>query len=202
MEKRHIISVLVENKFGVLARIAGLFSGRGYNIESLTVNSTDKHDVSMMTIVTYGDDRIIEQIIKQLRKLINVLKVRDLTSYNHIERELVLVKVYVTQKYRSDIYNMVNTFRGNVVDITPESMVIEITGDNDKLQAFIELVHLNWHLFHNKLSFVYLIFIFLQLFISFNYLLLADCFNLSISLVAFEPLPIARQPERINSIIP
>ena len=86
MEKRHIISVLVENKFGVLARIAGLFSGRGYNIESLTVNSTDKHDVSMMTIVTYGDDRIIEQIIKQLRKLINVLKVRDLTSYNHIER--------------------------------------------------------------------------------------------------------------------
>lgn len=140
MEKRHIISVLVENKFGVLARIAGLFSGRGYNIESLTVNSTDKHDVSMMTIVTYGDDRIIEQIIKQLRKLINVLKVRDLTLYNHIERELVLVKVYVTQKYRSDIYNMVNTFRGNVVDITPESMVIEITGDNDKLQAFIELV--------------------------------------------------------------
>ena len=88
MEKRHIISILVENKFGVLARVAGLFSGRGYNIESLTVNSTDKHDVSMMTIVTYGDDRIIEQIIKQLRKLINVLKVRDLTSYNHIEREL------------------------------------------------------------------------------------------------------------------
>ncbi|MDY5050420.1 MAG: acetolactate synthase small subunit [Candidatus Mucispirillum faecigallinarum] len=140
MEKRHIISILVENKFGVLARVAGLFSGRGYNIESLTVNSTDKHDVSMMTIVTNGDDKIIEQIIKQLRKLINVLKVRDLTSYNHIERELVLVKVYVTQKYRSDIYNMVNTFRGNVVDITPESMVIEITGDNDKLQAFIELV--------------------------------------------------------------
>ena len=140
MEKRHIISILVENKFGVLARVAGLFSGRGYNIESLTVNSTDKHDVSMMTIVTYGDDRIIEQIIKQLRKPINVLKVRALTSYNHIERELVLVKVYVTQKYRSDIYNMVNTFRGNVVDITPESMVIEITGDNDKLQAFIELV--------------------------------------------------------------
>ena len=140
MEKRHIISILVENKFGVLARVAGLFSGRGYNIESLTVNSTDKHDVSMMTIVTNGDDKIIEQIIKQLRKLINVLKVRDLTSYNHIEMELVLVKVYVSQKYRSDIYNMVNTFRGNVVDITPESMVIEITGDNDKLQAFIELV--------------------------------------------------------------
>lgn len=140
MEKRHIISIHVENKFGVLARIAGLFSGRGYNIESLTVNSTDKHDVSTMTIVTYGDDRIVEQIIKQLRKLINVLKVRDLTSYNHIERELILIKIYASQKHRSDIYNIVNTFRGNVVDITPESMVIEITGDNDKLQAFVDLV--------------------------------------------------------------
>ncbi len=140
MEKRHIISIHVENKFGVLARIAGLFSGRGYNIESLTVNSTDKHDVSTMTIVTYGDDKIVEQIIKQLRKLINVLKVRDLTSYNHIERELILIKIYASQKHRSDIYNIVNTFRGNVVDITPESMVIEITGDNDKLQAFVDLV--------------------------------------------------------------
>ncbi len=140
MEKRHIISILVENKFGVLARVAGLFSGRGYNIESLTVNSTEQHDVSMMTIVTYGDDRIIEQIIKQLRKLINILKVRDLTSYNHLERELILIKLYAPQKHRSDIYNMVNTFRGNVVDITPESMVIEITGDNDKLHAFIDLV--------------------------------------------------------------
>lgn len=140
MIKRHIISVQVENKFGVLARVAGLFSGRGYNIESLTVNSTDKYDTSIMTIVTLGDDKIVEQIIKQLRKLINVLKVRDLTSYNHIERELVLVKVFVTQKHRNDIYNMVNTFRGKVVDITPESMIIEITGDNDKLQAFIDLV--------------------------------------------------------------
>ena len=93
-----------------------------------------------MTIVTYGDDKIVEQIIKQLRKLINVLKVRDLTSYNHIERELILIKIYASQKHRSDIYNIVNTFRGNVVDITPESMVIEITGDNDKLQAFVDLV--------------------------------------------------------------
>lgn len=140
MEERHIISVLVENKFGVLARVAGLFSGRGYNIESLTVNSTERHDVSMMTIVTNGDERIIEQIIKQLRKLINVLKVRDLTAYNHLERELILLKIYVSQKNRSDIYNLVNTFRGKVVDVTTESMVIEITGNNDKLEAFVELV--------------------------------------------------------------
>ncbi|MDE7168681.1 MAG: acetolactate synthase small subunit [Mucispirillum sp.] len=137
---RHIISILVENKFGVLARVAGLFSGRGYNIESLTVNATERPNISMMTIVTYGDNKVIEQIIKQLRKLINVLKVRDLTSYNHIERELILVKVFVNQKNRTDLYNIVSTFRGNVVDLTTESMVIEITGDNDKLAAFIELV--------------------------------------------------------------
>lgn len=137
---RHIISILVENKFGVLARISGLFSGRGYNIESLTVNTTEKADMSMMTIVTTGDDHVIEQIIKQLRKLVNVLKVRDLTAFNHIERELVLIKVFVSIKNRNDLYNLVNTFRAKVVDITPESMVIEITGDSDKLEAFIELI--------------------------------------------------------------
>lgn len=137
---RHIISILVENKFGVLARISGLFSGRGYNIESLTVNTTEKADVSMMTIVTKGDDHIVEQIIKQLRKLVNVLKVRDLTAFNHIERELVLIKIFVSMKNRNDLYNLVNTFRAKVVDITPESMVVEITGDNDKLEAFIELI--------------------------------------------------------------
>lgn len=137
---RHVISILVENKFGVLARVAGLFSGRGYNIESLTVNVTEKESESMIIIVTRGDDRIIEQIIKQLRKLINVLKVRDLTSQNHIERELVLVKVFVNSKNRNDLYNIVNTFRAKVVDLTPESIVIEITGAQDKLMAFVELV--------------------------------------------------------------
>ena len=137
---RHIISILVEDKFGVLARVSGLFSGRGYNIESLTVNVTERPDVSMMTIVTRGDEHVIEQIIKQLRKLVNVLKVRDLTSFNHIERELVLIKVFVSQKNRGDLYNIVGTFRAKVVDLTPESMVIEITGSEDKLQAFVELV--------------------------------------------------------------
>ncbi len=137
---RHVISVLVENKFGVLSRISGLFSGKGYNIESLTVSKTERDDVSNMTIVTSGDDKVIEQIVKQLRKLINVLKVRDLTSYTHIERELVLVKVFVSQKHRNDIYNIVNTFRGKVIDLTADSMVIEITGDKDKLEAFVEVI--------------------------------------------------------------
>ncbi len=137
---RHVISVLVENKFGVLARVSGLFSGKGYNIESLAVSRTERADVSNMTIVTSGDDRVVEQIVKQLRKLVNVLKVRDLTCYNHIERELVLVKVFVSQKHRSDIYNIVNTFRGKVIDINPDTMVIEITGDKDKLEAFTEIV--------------------------------------------------------------
>ncbi len=137
---RHIISILVEDKFGVLARVAGLFSGRGYNIESITVNVTERPEVSLMTIVTRGDDRIIEQIVKQLRKLVNVLKVRDLTAFNHIERELVLVKVFVSQKNRADLYNIVSTFRANVVDLTPETMVVEITGSQDKIEAFVELV--------------------------------------------------------------
>lgn len=137
---RHIISILVEDKFGVLARVAGLFSGRGYNIESITVNVTERPGISLMTIVTNGDDKIIEQIVKQLRKLVNVLKVRDLTAFNHIERELVLIKVFVSQKNRADLYNIVSTFRANVVDLTPESMVIEITGSQDKISAFVELV--------------------------------------------------------------
>ena len=137
---RHIISVNVENKFGVLSRVSGLFSGRGYNIESLTVNASDREGESIMTIVTYGDEKIIEQIIKQLRKLINVLHVRDITAYNHLERELILLKVYINQKNRIDVYNLVNTFRGKVIDVTTESMVIEMTGNNDKLEAFIGLI--------------------------------------------------------------
>lgn len=140
MIMRHIMSILVENKFGVLSRISGLFSGRGYNIESLTVNMTEKSDLSMITIVTTGDDQVIEQIIKQLRRLINVIKVRDLTLYNHIERELILIKLFVNSKNRSDVYNIVNSFRGKVVDLTSDSIVIEITGDEQKLEAFIEVV--------------------------------------------------------------
>jgi acetolactate synthase-1/3 small subunit len=137
---RHIISILVENKPGALSRISGLFSGRGYNIESLSVGVTNDPKVSIMTIVTKGDDKIVEQIIKQLRKLINTLKVRDVTQIEHIEREMFLIKVQALPKYRSDIFNIVNTFRAKVVDLTGESMVIEITGTKDKNQAFIKVL--------------------------------------------------------------
>ncbi len=139
---RHTITVLVENKFGgVLSRISGLFSGRGgYNIESLSVNKTLDPDFSIMTIVTTGDEAIIEQIIKQLRKLVNVLKVRDVSQMEHIEREMHLVKVKANQESRSEIFNIINTFRGKTVDITNNSLVVEITGVQDKVAAFLKVL--------------------------------------------------------------
>jgi len=137
---RHTISVLVENKFGVLSRISGLFSGRGYNIESLSVNRTVNKDISIMTIVTSGDDAVVEQIIKQLRKLVNVLKVRDVSLMDHIEREMMLVKVHANKSTRSEIFNIINTFRGKTVDITNDSLVVEITGVKDKNMAFIKVL--------------------------------------------------------------
>lgn len=137
---RHTISVLVENKFGVLSRISGLFSGRGYNIESLSVNKTLNEDVSVMTIVTIGDDAVIEQIIKQLRKLINVLRVRDVSQMEHVEREMMFVKVHTDKSSRSEVFNIINTFRGKTVDIAGDSLVVEITGAKDKLAAFIKVL--------------------------------------------------------------
>lgn len=137
---RHIISVLVENNFGVLSRVAGLFSGRGYNIESISVGATLDPKYSIMTIVTRGDEKVIEQIIKQLRKLINTIRVRDVTQVEHIEREMLLVKVHSPAKYRAEIFGIVNTFRGKVVDLTSDSMVIEITGTQDKNRAFLSVL--------------------------------------------------------------
>lgn len=137
---RHTISVLVENKFGVLARVASLFSGRGFNIESLTVAETLDPTISRMTIVTSGDDRIIEQIIKQLRKLIDVIKVVDLEEYEYIDRELALIKVTAEGAGRAEILRMIEIFRGKVVDVTPETYTVEITGDESKIKAFIELL--------------------------------------------------------------
>jgi len=137
---RHTISVLVENKFGVLSRISGLFSGRGYNIESLSVNKTLNTDVSVMTIVTTGDDAVIEQIIKQLRKLVNVLRVRDVSQMEHIEREMLLVKVRTEKTTRSELFNIISTFRGKTIDITNNSLVVEITGVNDKVMAFLKVL--------------------------------------------------------------
>jgi acetolactate synthase-1/3 small subunit len=137
---RHTICVIVENKFGVLSRISGLFSGRGYNIESLSVNKTLDPNISIMTIVTSGDDAVIEQIIKQLRKLVNVIRVRDVSQMEHIEREMMLVKVRTTGTTRSELFNIISTFRGKTVDITNNSLVVEITGEKDKLMAFVKVL--------------------------------------------------------------
>src|SRR3989304_7874389 len=113
---RHTISILVENKFGVLARVSGLFSSRGFNIESLSVGETTESSVSRMTIVTSGDDQIIEQVIKQLRRLIDVIKVTDLSEENYVEREMVLIKVNSEAKVRSEVLELVDIFRGKIID--------------------------------------------------------------------------------------
>jgi acetolactate synthase-1/3 small subunit len=137
---RHIISVLVENKFGVLSRVAGLFSGRGYNIESISVGETIDPQISIMTIVTTGDDWIIEQITKQLNKLIDVIKVTDLTEMDHVEREMVLVKVAPRQELKAEALRIAEIFRGRIVDSSQSTYTIEVTGDNKKIEAFVELI--------------------------------------------------------------
>ena len=136
----HTISVLVENHFGVLTHVAGLFSARGFNIDSLAVGETHDPSVSRMTILVHGDDRIVEQIIKQLNKLIDVIKVEDLSGEDLIDRELVLVKVNADAQSRNDILQIVNTFRAKVVDVNAESMTIEVTGGESKIDAIIELL--------------------------------------------------------------
>jgi len=137
---RHIISVLVENEFGVLARVAGLFSGRGFNIESLCVAETLDLDISAMTIVTTGSDAILEQILKQLNKLVNVIKVTDFQDDDYVSREMVLVKVNADEKAREEILRMVEIFRGRIVDVSPKSYIVEITGNDEKIRAFLTLV--------------------------------------------------------------
>ena len=137
---RHTISVLVENKFGVLARVSGLFSGRGYNIDSLNVAETEDPTVSRMTIVARGDDRILEQIMKQLNRLIDVIKVTDVTSEPHVERELVLIKVSALAKNRSEIIQIADIFRANIVDVSHETLIIAVTGDEDKIAAMINML--------------------------------------------------------------
>lgn len=137
---RHTISVLVENKFGVLSRVAGLFSGRGYNIESLSVGETIDPNISIMTIVTTGDDWVIEQITKQLNKLVDVIKVADLTELDHVEREMVLIKVAPKQENKAEVLRIAEIFRGRIVDSSPNTYTIEITGDEKKIEAFVELM--------------------------------------------------------------
>ena len=137
---QHTISILVANKFGVLARVSGLFSGRGFNIDSLTVAETQDPSVSRMTIVTRGNDQIIEQITKQLHKLIDVIKVTDLTGGDFIGRELALIKVQVTAETRAEILGIVDIFRCKVVDVSQKSYTLEVTGDLNKLEAIIEIL--------------------------------------------------------------
>jgi acetolactate synthase I/III small subunit len=137
----HTISVLVENEFGVLARVAGLFSSRGFNIESLTVNE-DPLDptVSRITIVTSGDEQVLEQINKQLNKLVSVIRVTDFKDVEIVDREMVVVKVAVDERTRSELDSIVQAFRAHVVDIGPKGVVIELTGDAEKIKAFIALL--------------------------------------------------------------
>ena len=135
---RHILSILIENEAGALSRVAGLFSARGYNIESLTVAPTEDETLSRMTIVTTGSDDIIEQITKQLNKLIEVIKVIDLNEAEHIERELMLVKVRAAGKDREEMKRMSDIFRGRIIDVTDKTYTIELTGTGEKLDAFIQ----------------------------------------------------------------
>ncbi|MEX1199745.1 MAG: acetolactate synthase small subunit [Methylophaga sp.] len=136
---RHIISILIENEAGALSRVAGLFSARGYNIESLTVAPTEDASLSRMTIVTTGTDRIIEQITKQLNKLVDVVKLMELTEGPHIEREMMLIKVKAsTMDQREDVKRLCDIFRGRIIDVTASTYTIELTGAGNKLDSFIE----------------------------------------------------------------
>ncbi len=137
---QHIISLMVENRSGVLSRVAGMFSARGFNIESLSVGPTLDPSVSLMTLVTKGDDRIIEQINKQLNKLIDVIKVVDLTEGEYVERETVLIKISAKNEDRAEALRITDIFRARVIDSTPTTYTIEITGDENKIEAIINLL--------------------------------------------------------------
>lgn len=135
---KHVISILLENEPGALSRVVGLFSARGYNIETLTVAPTEDETLSRMTLVTKGSDDVIEQITKHLNRLIEVVKVVDLSEGPHIERELMLIKVRAVGKEREEIKRMADIFRGRIIDVTDKSYTIELTGDQGKIEAFIE----------------------------------------------------------------
>lgn len=137
---KHTVAVLVKNEFGVLARVSGLFSARGFNIDSLAVGETQDADISRITIVVHGNERVLEQIMKQLGKLIEVIAIQELKVDEMMERELVLVKVSASSSSRSDIMQIVNTFRAKIVDVSPEALTIEVTGGESKVDAMLELL--------------------------------------------------------------
>jgi len=137
---KHVIFALVQNQPGVLAHVAGMFAARGFNIDSLVVGRTEKPDISRMTIVVVGDDRVLEQVRKQLAKVVPVVKVRDFTGVSYVERDLLLVRVHVTPEKRPEVVELVNLFRGRVVDVSRNSVMVELSGTEEKLEAFIDLV--------------------------------------------------------------
>ncbi len=137
---KHTLSVLVENKPGVLARVSGLFSRRGFNIDSLAVGVTENPEISRMTIVVEGDDRVLEQVTKQLNKLIDTIKVSDLTAEESVERELMMIKVAAEPKMRSEIMQIADIFRARIIDVSPKTMIIEATGDEEKINAMEALL--------------------------------------------------------------
>src|SRR5262245_37836948 len=137
---RHTITVLVENKFGVLTRVAGLFSGRGYNIDTLNVGPTHDPNTSRMTIVTRGYDATLEQIVRQLNKLVDVIAVQDFRDGEYVDRELVLVKVNVDSKSRAEVMQITDIFRAKIVDVQPNTLTIEITGNESKVEKFLDLM--------------------------------------------------------------
>ncbi len=137
---RHVISALVQNQPGVLAHVAGMFAARGFNIDSLVVGRTEDEELSRMTIVVVGDDAVLEQVRKQLGKIIPVVKVRDFTEVSYVERDLLLIKIHVPAEKRPEVVQLVNLFRGRVVDVARSSMMAELSGPEEKLEAFIDLV--------------------------------------------------------------
>lgn len=137
---RHTISVLVENKFGVLTRVAGLFSGRGFNIDSLNVAPTQDATMSRMTIVTRGDDKTVDQIVKQLEKLVDSIQVLDFRDGEYVDRELVMIKVGVDSQSRAEVMQITDIFRAKIIDVQPKSLTIQITGDESKVEKFIDLM--------------------------------------------------------------
>ncbi|MFN3472024.1 MAG: acetolactate synthase small subunit [Aquificaceae bacterium] len=139
--RKHLINLTVRNELGVLARIATLIAGKGYNIEGLSVGEAHEKGISQMTLEVIGDDVVIEQVVKQLRKLIDTIKVKDITDVPHVERELALIKVYTaTPRARDEVLRLVEIFRAKIVDVSPETYTVEITGTEDKIKAFVDLV--------------------------------------------------------------
>ena len=137
---KHVVSALVENQSGVLAHVAGMFAARGFNIDSLVVGRTEDPKLSRMTIVVVGDDRVLEQVRKQLGKIVSVVKIRDFTNVDYVERDLLLVRVHATAEKRPAVVDLVQLFRGRVVDVSRDSVVVELSGPEGKLEAFIDLV--------------------------------------------------------------